>query len=445
MRRWLRCLVCLLVICALLVNLSPLRVKATGVTAGGVAVGVGITFAVAAALNALGVRQGSDSSSFAEVVNSCAEALSPKFAVDGLVTFLSLTQNGVGKTYASANFLQAILDLLYSSGTLIDNSVLPVLGVYTCPFSEKSVEVSGDSPIYAYFHAHKNGSMYQVICDLVSFGSFSYKFSDGVWSTIYPQSSNYDIACLQVSSILLDYIPAGVVDLTNQNYYIAERAFLDSLSTVGSTVTTSQDLTLESVGTDVDTDYKTYVDTGIVDIEWGVHFEENGDGSDDDNNGDGMIGVPVRIPDLSTDSFTDQTQEEAQTGDTPQDVLDQLLQQLGGGGSGSGTGDGTGSGNTGNTGSTWVPPSTHTQFALADLSKYFPFCIPFDLFDFFQLLNADPVAPVLSWEMQDLSGQTYALSVNLSEWDSVAQLFRRLQLFLFICGLAAASRKYIKW
>ena len=103
---------------------------------------------------------------------------------------------------------------------------------------------------------------------------------------------------------------------------------------------------------------------------------------------------------------------------------------------------GDGGGNNGSTGS---PSSTPSHFALADLSKFFPFCIPFDLFDFFKLLNADPVAPEFSWTIQDLSGQSYSLTIDLSEWDSVAQLFRRLQLFLFVCGLAAASRKFIKW
>lgn len=99
----------------------------------------------------------------------------------------------------------------------------------------------------------------------------------------------------------------------------------------------------------------------------------------------------------------------------------------------SGSGSGSGS---------WTPPKIPMS---VDLTQFFPFCIPFDLFEFFKLLHAEPVAPVLYWEMADLAGQTYSISIDLSEWDSVAQLFRRLQLFLFICGLAVASRKFIKW
>ena len=80
-----------------------------------------------------------------------------------------------------------------------------------------------------------------------------------------------------------------------------------------------------------------------------------------------------------------------------------------------------------------------------DLKDYFPFCIPFDLYEFFNVLIAEPKAPVFHWELHDLSGNTYNIDVDLSAWDSFAAVFRRMQLLLFIVGLAAASRKFIKW
>lgn len=79
------------------------------------------------------------------------------------------------------------------------------------------------------------------------------------------------------------------------------------------------------------------------------------------------------------------------------------------------------------------------------LKEYFPFCIPFDIYDFFSVLIAEPQAPQFHWELQDLSGNTYSIDVDLSPWDSFAAVFRRMQLLLFIVGLAAASRKFIKW
>ena len=79
-----------------------------------------------------------------------------------------------------------------------------------------------------------------------------------------------------------------------------------------------------------------------------------------------------------------------------------------------------------------------------DLSDYFPFCIPFDLYDFFTCLNADPVAPVIEWFVPLPGGGTYPLRIDLSAYDDVAQLLRRLQLLLFCVGLAFKTRDLIK-
>ena len=195
---------------------------------------------------------------------------------------------------------------------------------------------------------------------------------------------------------------------------------------------------MENVGQEIDTDYDTYVKTGVLSVDFGIQFEDDPN-TDRDESQENKVGyVPLRLLEKIDEYYANQTQSEAQSGES-QVELDY----------GSNSGDGSGSGSSGGSGSggsgSWVPPSDHNKFALGDLSKFFPFCIPFDLFDFFTILNADPVAPVLSWEIKDLAGNTYPISIDLSEWDSVALLFRRLQLLLFITGLAAASRKFIKW
>ena len=92
---------------------------------------------------------------------------------------------------------------------------------------------------------------------------------------------------------------------------------------------------------------------------------------------------------------------------------------------------------------TWTPPSDPGAFAL-DLTSFFPFCIPFDLYDFLTCLNADPVAPVINWELSLPGIGTYPITIDLSPFDSVAQLLRRLQLLLFIIGLAVKTRDLIK-
>lgn len=91
----------------------------------------------------------------------------------------------------------------------------------------------------------------------------------------------------------------------------------------------------------------------------------------------------------------------------------------------------------------WQPPEDPGEFAL-DLSNVFPFCIPFDLYDFLTCLNADPVAPVIQWELALPGGGSYPIELDLSPFDSVAQLLRRLQLLLFCVALAIKTRDLIK-
>lgn len=85
------------------------------------------------------------------------------------------------------------------------------------------------------------------------------------------------------------------------------------------------------------------------------------------------------------------------------------------------------------------------SFAI-QLRDFFPFCIPFDIYDFLTLLMAEPEAPKFEWEIDLLdTGEPYLMVVDLSEWDGIAQLLRRLQLLLFIVGLAMVTReKYIR-
>ena len=98
---------------------------------------------------------------------------------------------------------------------------------------------------------------------------------------------------------------------------------------------------------------------------------------------------------------------------------------------------------TGTSTDTWTPPAEVGGFAL-DLTNYFPFCIPFDMYDFLCCLGADPVAPVIEWEIALPGGDAFPLSVDLSAFDSVAQLLRRLELLLFIIGLGLKTRDLIK-
>lgn len=79
-----------------------------------------------------------------------------------------------------------------------------------------------------------------------------------------------------------------------------------------------------------------------------------------------------------------------------------------------------------------------------DLRDIFPFCIPFDLYDFFACLDAPPEAPVINWEIYLPGGGVCPITLDLSCFDEVAQLLRRLELLLFCIGLAFKTRDLIK-
>lgn len=91
-----------------------------------------------------------------------------------------------------------------------------------------------------------------------------------------------------------------------------------------------------------------------------------------------------------------------------------------------------------------VAPSTDIGKYQIDLKDFFPFCIPFDLYRFIEILCAEPEAPVFHWEF-NVFGELHSLDVDLSPWNPHAQFFRDAQVGLFIMGLLWITRKFIKW
>lgn len=146
------------------------------------------------------------------------------------------------------------------------------------------------------------------------------------------------------------------------------------------------------------------------------------------------------IPDTYDDAWDDAIT------DTWDDVIDKSIPVPGtkpaegedtkpdtpGGDSGGGTGSsGGGSSSSG----PWI----------ADLSKFFPFCIPFDLIHLLSVLDADPVAP--KWEIPfkfPAYGIDETIVIDLSIFDDVAKIVRLLETILFIFSLILATRSLIK-
>lgn len=81
---------------------------------------------------------------------------------------------------------------------------------------------------------------------------------------------------------------------------------------------------------------------------------------------------------------------------------------------------------------------------LPGLKDFFPFCIPFDLYNMMQALCAEPEAPKFQFATSFL-GQVYTVDIDLSAWDNVAATIRYMVVAIYIVALAVATRKFIKW
>lgn len=86
-----------------------------------------------------------------------------------------------------------------------------------------------------------------------------------------------------------------------------------------------------------------------------------------------------------------------------------------------------------------TPSSSSTPYTFSGLEKLFPFCIPFDIYNFINLLDAEPVPPSFKWKFI-VYKKKYEISIDLKEWNSVAEILRNMELICFCVGLALITR-----
>ena len=91
-----------------------------------------------------------------------------------------------------------------------------------------------------------------------------------------------------------------------------------------------------------------------------------------------------------------------------------------------------------------VAPSANLgAYTIAGLEKLFPFCLPFDLIDFIKVLDAPAEAPkfTIPFKYPTRSGTaTYDIVIDLSIFNSVAELLRDMECLAFIVGLIMITR-----
>ena len=84
------------------------------------------------------------------------------------------------------------------------------------------------------------------------------------------------------------------------------------------------------------------------------------------------------------------------------------------------------------------------EYAVTGLVNVFPFCIPFDIYNFFECLAADPVAPSFTWRFYVPGICDESIEIDLSAFNTAAQILRTMELLAFCVGLAFVTRKMIR-
>lgn len=84
------------------------------------------------------------------------------------------------------------------------------------------------------------------------------------------------------------------------------------------------------------------------------------------------------------------------------------------------------------------------DYVAVGLGDVFPFCIPFDIYDFLSALAADPVAPSFTAELafpEAVGGTQYVeLDFDTPTFNQLASILRTMELLAFIVGLALLTR-----
>lgn len=98
-------------------------------------------------------------------------------------------------------------------------------------------------------------------------------------------------------------------------------------------------------------------------------------------------------------------------------------------------------------------PEDEVKPYTVDLTKVFPFCIPFDLIHLFKVLDAEPEAPVfkIPIELQvdnPFNGKSIVdykdtIVINLSDYEQPVKVIRVFEVIFFLIGLMLITRSHM--
>lgn len=425
-----RCLVCLILVCCILVNVSPIRAEALPIS---VWVWLEASMVFASIMSGLGVSPIDElAEGFADTCNSCWDfvSLNYDFVTDDEKIAVWATGTDELPFMVDQEVIEAVRDWLFTSETIVENNADEGWAYYNgIPFPTLP-DWNKETHPYGFITQYSNNRTY-----FYAVSDYSIEYEDGNESKpiLYfsdPVCSKLALNGFSWGDVVEDsitgfyFVDSRLFYWSNFDIYHPDGTLILAASEPSSTQTvTAEDyLTLNYVAPsemDFSTGYSTWT-AGAISVP-GVRAEE----------GEETVVVPLSIPGTAADVYSF-SQADVWTGaNTAADVIAQAVPITG-----TGTADPT----------LPVVPDVPTEIApyTFSLNDIFPFCIPFDLYDFLTCLDAAPVAPVIEWALQLPGGGTFPITLDLSPFDSVAQLLRRLELLIFCVGLALKTRDLIK-
>lgn len=315
MYRFLRCFLCLLVVCCLILNLSPIKADAMsgGLLAplvSGAAVTVSAPVAIAAGLIALGIMAGTNDD-FQRVVSNAADSLGD-WVKDGTVELIQ-TVDELGKKsyYMAADMME---DLRCWS---FDTEVLTLTETYLFPVSETVIASYNEAISFPYsLVAFSGGGSIQTFLASNSPLSLEYK-GTGVYVT-FGSSGGYTYSVISESNV------SKVFRAANTSWYfqsISDSGIVTEITVPSFDISAGIISSVPVDGTSAREWSEEYTNRGLY-IVPGSGGSSTPPEGDDNGNNNGKWYWPVVLAGAAGAGVVTLTQEQQWTGETPQEFDD---------------------------------------------------------------------------------------------------------------------------
>lgn len=438
-------LVLLLVVCLLVsFGLAP---AAQALAVSPQVVYYGAEAVVAAIMTAMGIKASTDPTYFKSMVDNCIIDLRGKALVDTKNNIALVAPEIGGAVAIGATVIDAVRDFLFNGSDTftapISAPAFSISGGYTSgTFSfnvcshDMSVTFSNAStnfvPLVCYTY-NSSSKSYTAFIALVCYGAHNtIKWASGSTSTCVDAVPNHPgYYYFEVSTIGGGYSTWSFTSPIQSLCYNNYSHWYDVPWPAGFNVNSG--INLIGTGNDLDKDST----PDVIYPGWAERATNIDTNIEQDLDNDGAIDnvisadkyYPLTVPLDLTDVFDqvkDWTQEQAQAG-TKEAAVEATKEDAK---------------DTTKTDSDSYSIGSASDYTF-DLHDFFPFCIPFDIYDMLSVLAADPVAPSFDYSFPVL-GVTHTVRVDLSSFDTVAQILRTAEALAFAIGLAFVTKKLIQ-